>query len=251
MTPPLGRMAPYGAEHLSMLVLIAVATIAAVLWARRADRDRASRLLRTAGWAVLVNAVLWTAWGFMPWAWNIHESLPLHFTDAIRFLVPLAMITQRPGPAVVLWFWGLTLNMQSALTPDLNYFVSVPLEFGEYWFCHGIAVVVPAVLAWGLDIRPTWRRYGIALTATLGWAALAFTVNLLIGTNYAYLNRAPVGPSVLDLLGPWPWYLLGELVLIASAWALMTWPWTRSRSSRGGSTASVSAPGAHPGRDAH
>jgi uncharacterized membrane protein YwaF len=37
---------------------------------------------------------------------------------------------------------------------------------------------------------------------------------------------------MLDLLGPWPWYLLSELVLGAAAWALITWPWVRQRISR-------------------
>ncbi|MGI5994057.1 MAG: TIGR02206 family membrane protein, partial [Saccharomonospora viridis] len=33
--------------------------------------------------------------------------------------------------------------------------------------------------------------------------------------------------SILDPLGPWPWYLLLEAALILTAWALLTWPWTR------------------------
>ncbi|GAA5107907.1 hypothetical protein [Haloechinothrix salitolerans] len=35
--------------------------------------------------------------------------------------------------------------------------------------------------------------------------------------------------AVLDVLGPWPVYLLPEIALVLTVWALMTWPWTRSR----------------------
>lgn len=223
---PLGQMPAYGGAHLTMLALLVLAALCLVLWARRTPAARVERVLRGAGWVLLANAVFWTVWGVMPWAWNIDESLPLHYSDALRFLVPLALITRAPWAVVVSWFWGLTLNMQSVLTPDVNYFVWVPLEFLEYWLAHGAGVLAPVVLVWGLGIRPTWRGYGAAYAVTVGWAALAMTGNALTGANYGYLNRAPSGPSLLDVLGPWPWYLLVEAVLIAAVWALMTLPWT-------------------------
>src|SRR5699024_10089992 len=123
------------------------------------------------------------------------------------------------------WFWGLTLNLQSVVTPDVNYFVWIPLEFAQYWIAHGAGVLAPVVLVWGLGYRPTLRGCGLAYAATVLWAAIAFTGNALTGANYGYLNRAPAGPSILDLLGPWPQYLLVEAVLIAVVWTPMTVPW--------------------------
>lgn len=222
---PLGQMPAYGSAHLSVLALIVIAAVALVVWARRARPSLVDRSLRVAGWALLANTVFWTLWGFMPWSWNIDESLPLHFSDALRFLVPLALITRAPWAIVVTYFWGLTLNMQSVLTPDVNYFVWIPLEFTEYWIAHASGVLAPIMLIWGLRYRPTWRGYGVAYAATVAWAGIAFTANALTGANYGYLNRAPAGPSILDVMGPWPQYLLVEAVAIAVVWALMTWPW--------------------------
>ena len=221
----IGHMPAYGAAHLVMLALLLLAALLVVRWARHTEGARVDRALRTAGWALLANAVFWTAWGFAPWAWNLSESLPLHYSDALRFLVPIALITQARWAVVVTWFWGLTLNMQSVLTPDLNYFVWVPLEFVEYWIAHAAGVLAPVVLVWGLGYRPTWRGYGLAYAATVAWAVIAVTGNALTGANYGYLNRAPAGPSILDLLGPWPQYLLVEAMLIAAVWAAMTLPW--------------------------
>lgn len=224
---PLGHMPAYGAAHLSALAFLVLAAVVLVAWARRAEPERVDRTLRITGWVLLVNAVAWMAWGAMPWAWNIDESLPLHFSDALRIIVPIALITQARVAIVISYFWGLTLNLQSVLTPDVNYFVSVPLEFTEYWVAHLSAVLAPIVLTWGLGYRPTWRGYRAAYAATVAWAAIAFTGNALTGANYGYLNRAPAGPSVLDVMGPWPQYLLVEAVVIAVVWALMTWPWVR------------------------
>jgi hypothetical protein len=35
--------------------------------------------------------------------------------------------------------------------------------------------------------------------------------------------------SLLDVLGPWPVYLLTAATLILIVWAMMTWPWERIR----------------------
>jgi uncharacterized membrane protein YwaF len=37
---------------------------------------------------------------------------------------------------------------------------------------------------------------------------------------------------VLDLLGPWPVYVLAEVGILVAVWALMTWPWTVVRRRR-------------------
>lgn len=60
-----------------------------------------------------------------------------------------------------------------------------------------------------------WR---VALV-TLGYALCVGAVNIVTGSNYLWLRHPPNAPSLLDLLGPWPWYLLsmaavGFLVLL-------------------------------------
>src|SRR5690625_3088290 len=111
LTAPIGHMPAYGFAHVTALVAIVALSVAAVAWARRADPGRVGRILRAAGWALLLNSIFWTAWGFMPWAWNLQESLPLHFSDALRFLLPIALITRaeerRVGEGDRDWWRGL------------------------------------------------------------------------------------------------------------------------------------------------
>lgn len=225
---PIGHMPPFGPAHASMLVLTVLASIAVVFVARRIrGTAREATVLTVSGWVLLVVTVLWTAWGMSPGQWNIDQSLPLQFSDALRFLTAIALLTRARWAIAISYYWGLTLNLQSILTPDVNYFTLPALEFAAYWFLHIVVFIVPIGLVWGVGHRPTWRGYGIALAAAFGWAGLAIAVNALTGTNYAYLSHAPAGPSALDFLGPWPVYILWEAVLVAVVWALMTWPWTR------------------------
>lgn len=67
------------------------------------------------------------------------------------------------------------------------------------------------------------------MIVTLAWFAVTFTFNTIAGTNYGYLNGKPPTASILDALGPWPFYLLVEVTIVVAVWALMTWPWVRIR----------------------
>jgi hypothetical integral membrane protein (TIGR02206 family) len=80
-------------------------------------------------------------------------------------------------------------------------------------------------------MRPDWRSYRFAVITTLTWAAFTFVFNTIAGSDYGFLNRKPANGSVLNFLGPWPFYVLAEIVIVGVVWALMTWPWQRKRRS--------------------
>ena len=85
---------------------------------------------------------------------------------------------------------------------------------------------------WGVLVfrqRPEPRsilRAWIALNLLAGVAAL---VNWALGTNYLYLGGKPAGASLLDWLGPWPWYLLSVEALALFSFALWYLPFARRR----------------------
>lgn len=226
----IGRMEPYGFAHLAALACAVLAACAFIAVARRTRGTRAEdRALTVTGWVMLAATLAWMIWNVLPGNWNVEQSLPVHLSDGLRVITALALLTRR-GPFIAIsYFWGLTLNIQSVITPDLIYFHNVPFEYVSYWFFHIMALVVPIMFVWGLGYRPSWRGYGIALAATLGWACYAGVVNAITGANYMYIARAPEVASAIDLLGPWPVYIVWELVLVTSVWALITWPWNRGR----------------------
>lgn len=225
-TVEIGYMPVYGPSHLIVIVIIVLALVILVPAARRLD---AERWVGGAGWVMLVLSLGWMVWWWLPGHFDINQSLPFHMSDWLRVITAIALITRTGWAVVVSYFWGLTLNLPSVLTPDLVYFRNPALEFAMYWFLHAVALIAPVVLVWGLGYRPTWRGFATAYAITLGWAGIALTVNAFLDTNYGFVSEPPGVASALDLLGPWPWYLLSTAVVLLIVFALMTWPWTTER----------------------
>lgn len=221
--PEIGAMEPFGRAHLGTLALVVLACVVLVpLVRRRGDGPTARAVTTAAGWVLLIVTTVTTLLGMRPEVWSLGESLPFHLSDWLRVILAIALITRAPWAVVTSIYWGLTLNLQAVLTPDLRYFRNEFLEFLQYWGLHGFAFVAAVALVAGYRLRPTWRGYGVSCLVTVVWAATALGVNAVAGTNYGYLAHPPSVPTLLDLLGPWPGYVLVEVVLVLGGWALLT-----------------------------
>jgi hypothetical integral membrane protein (TIGR02206 family) len=217
---------PYGLTHWVLLALTVAGALILVRFGRR-HRDTPLLLTFTRIFAIVLLAV---TLGFMivwliPPLFDRQQSLPLHLSDILRLVAAYALWSRRHWAFALTYYWGLTFNPQAILTPDLELDVAPGLEFASYWSQHLLVMWAAVYLTWGLGLHPTWRSYRLVLSVTVGWAVIVFAVNRLLGTNYGYLNSKPGSPSLLDLMGGWPWYLLVALALLAVFWALITWPW--------------------------
>jgi hypothetical integral membrane protein (TIGR02206 family) len=57
-------------------------------------------------------------------------------------------------------------------------------------------------------MRPTWKSVLRVAVISNIYMIVIFGVNMLIGSNYLFIAHKPVGPTVLDALPAWPWYIL-------------------------------------------
>ena len=172
-----------------------------VVWA-----SRALALLILAAYVTehLANALRGT--------WTLDFNLPLQLTDAVT--IASVIVLWRPLPVLVelVYFWALAASLQAVLTPDLGQAFPSVFYF-TYFVTHSGAVIAALFLVFGRGLAPRpgagWRLFGL----TAAFAALAGLVDLLTGGNYMYLREKPARASLLDVMGPWPWYILSAAAL--------------------------------------
>lgn len=224
---------PFGLSHGVVVVVLAVVAAALVVIGRAQRGTPAER--RTSRSFALVFAAfllpLQTFW-MLPSQWGVSHSLPLQLCDLAALAAVWALWSHSQTAFALTFFWGLTLTVQAFVTPELHGPDFPALEFIMFFGMHSMVVWAGIYLTWGVGMRLDWHSYRIAVLATIVWGVVMFAFNRATGTNYGFLNAKPQEGSLLDILGPWPWYLLSEVVVGAVVWALITWPFARQRGPR-------------------
>ena len=154
-----------------------------------------------------------------PW----QERLPLHMCNIIPYAAAIALLTRCPYLSALTYVMGTRVGIQALFTPVLTSEFPSPLFF-EFFISHALivlaAIYLPAVLGW----TPRPRDYLKAFFFGFLYMIAMLAVNPLLGTNYGFVMQAPPGGSILDLFGPWPWYLLGLLLPAFAGMWLLTLP---------------------------
>jgi len=220
------RLEVFGPEHLVVLVVFAVGCAAAAVLGLRSRSHDARRSERIAGVVILLVCGPFEIANWVHGIEHWRTDLPLQICDFAWLVAAVELLTRGVLWAALLYYWGLTLSLQGVLTPDLGQVFPDPQFFG-FWVRH-LTPVWAAVYFIGARGGPSWRGYRFAVVLTALWAAAMMTLNAALGSNYGFLNAKPESRSLLDFLGPWPWYVVIELVIVAGGWALITWPWNRA-----------------------
>ena len=218
----------FGTTHLVMLALFVAGIWPVVALGRRYRHDPAAALSVSRVFAVLIPCftIPMQVVDFLPGQFSFGSTLPLQLCDFAWIAAAVALWTHHRYAVALTYFWGLVLTTQALVTPWLTADFPSP-KFLGFWGMHYLIVWAAIYLVWGLGLGPRWRDYATTVATTAGWAVTVFAFNVVAGTNYGFLNQKPSSGSVLDYLGPWPTYVVAEVVIVAVIWALMTWPWVR------------------------
>ncbi|HET7689845.1 MAG TPA: TIGR02206 family membrane protein [Nocardioidaceae bacterium] len=221
------RFESFTLEHLGLVVgFLVVAVVLALVG--RAHRGTESELRFRRGFAIAIPCITipMQVLQLLPDDFNAGTSLPLQLCDLAWMAAIYALWTRNPFATALVYFWGLTLTVQGIVTPSLGETFPDPRYF-MFWGMHFLTVWAAVYLTFGLKVPVTWRTYRFAVVTTAVWAVTVMVINAFADTNYGYLNRKPSSASLLDVMGPWPVYVVVEVAILVGLWALMTWPWVR------------------------
>lgn len=220
---------PFTREHFAALLVGSAFAATFILVGRRGENGRrlATALLATLNLCVYPLSL--AAWWSLDADKSIDNFLPFHLCDIAAITAGIALITRRPLFCTLTYFWGLAATLQGLLTPALT--VGFPALPFVMFFVHHFAVVtaalyLPLVEGWRPK-QPFWKSPLEVYGWSLVYLAFAMTANRLLGSNFAFASHPPDNPSLIDQLGPWPWYLLGMQVVAVILFLLFALPFRR------------------------
>jgi hypothetical integral membrane protein (TIGR02206 family) len=151
-------------------------------------------------------------------------SLPLDLCSLVLAACIVSLI--RPGQFIteIAYFWGVGGILQALATPDLaEGFPSIP--FILFFWGHGASLMAITFLIMRRGFRPRKGSVIRVMIVLNFYALMVGAVNAIMGWNYGYLCRKPHAPSLLDFLGPWPWYLISIELIALVSFLILYAPW--------------------------
>lgn len=156
----------------------------------------------------LAGSEIWlNYWYFTTGMWDIRYTLPFQLCSISLYLCVWMLLTRQKLVFEVVYFLGVGGALQALLTPELFY------DFPHFRFLHFFIAHISIIMAvfymlWIEKFQVKFKSVWKAFAALNVIAFIVFFVNKLTGGNYMFLAEKPTNASLIDFLGPYPWYIL-------------------------------------------
>jgi hypothetical integral membrane protein (TIGR02206 family) len=220
------------AEHGVPLVVIATG-IATVLYAARRWPGRwVSHSAKVIAVGVVLAEVGWWVISLINGWWTVRWSLPLHLCEAGVFILAAALWWRAQFAFEVSYFWALGGTLPGLFTPDIPGHFPEPIYF-QYYAGHALLVLGALYLVVALGMRPGRRAVLRVSVFTAAYAAVVGAIDLVTNGNYLFLRNIPETHTLLDYMGPWPWYILTLSIAAIVIFNLLNLPFARASRAQG------------------
>jgi len=204
----------FGFQHISVLLFFILIGITLIKYASKSSETQQVKIGNYIAYFMSATVIIWTIYKFSSNHFDITNDLPFQLCYFLALVMPLFTRTRKQIYYEILLFWIFAGTFQAILTPEMrNGFPHI--HFVYFWVVHCGLIIVMLYATFIYKMRPKLKSIFISFLALQGYFIFVSIINKFTGANYFYLNAKPTAPSILDLLGEWPYYILmAELLLI-------------------------------------
>jgi hypothetical integral membrane protein (TIGR02206 family) len=205
-----------GTAHLGALAALVLLNLILISFKNAGDGTKGF-LRWTLALILWVNEFAFHYWNYIAGKWTLQTMLPLHLCSILVWVGAWMLVTKSYKIYEFMYFMGIAGAIQALATPDLGIYGFPHFRFFQTFISHGLIVTAAIYMTVVEGFRPTWKSM-IRVFVWMNLYALAvYFINDYLGSNYLMINHKPELPSLLDLLPPWPIYILYmELIGVAS-----------------------------------
>jgi len=179
----------------------------------------------TVGITLLASRISLDIWYITTGTWNIHTSLPFELCSIASIACAIMLLTRNRFLFETFYFIGIAGAIQAIVTPDLL-FGFPQFRFIQFFTDHFLLILAPLIMIWLYNYTITkWSIMKAFITINV-IAIFVFIINTLTDANYMFLIQKPTSASLLDVLGPYPYYLLALEVIAIVIFIILSLPFT-------------------------
>ncbi|MGN7295702.1 YwaF family protein, partial [Ferdinandcohnia sp. SAFN-114] len=199
-----------------------------LIWIGVLYMSHLARSVHSLAFFLLASELSLYIWYLKTGVWDPVDSLPFQLCSISLFLSIIMLLTRKFFLFEITYFLGIGGALQAMLTPELAY------DFPHYRYFHFFLAHIAIILAslymiWYENCRPAFTSIWKAFAALNVIAIVVFFINKATGGNYMFLARKPINPSLIDFLGPYPWYILSLEIVALFMFFILYLPFIRKK----------------------
>ena len=220
----------WGSSHLWAMAIGLGVGLGSILYARSyLDRAGQKKLLFCLAIIPFVAVVMHSIIKIGTGTFDVKTDLPVHLCRLLALVSPIVYWKENKFWLGIFYFWIIVGTLNAVLTPDV-YYDFPHWEHPIYFIKHVGLVILPLyyILVLGHRIRKVdlWNAYWMSNL----FLFLSLIINFMLESNYMFTRHKPLVPTLLDPLGPWPWYLVFVQFLALGLFVLVYVPfWVGER----------------------
>lgn len=216
--------AHFGTVHICMMAAVLLASVLGSIFYRKLSPAGRSTFCKTVGVLMMVDEFFKDISLIVLGLWT-PEYLPLHLCNINLFVVTFHAF--RPSKPVGLYLYTVCIPgaLAALLFPSWTVLPAWNFMFIHSTIAHILLVMYPVALTVAGDIRPEPKELPKSLLILVCLAGLAMVVNLLLGTNFFFLDHADPGNPLYIFQQAFGSHLIGFPVIIAGVLLVMHGPW--------------------------
>lgn len=164
---------------------------------------------------------------------TVTQLLPLHLCPIVIILSIFMMFFHSEALFQPVYFWSMGAFF-AIFMPELREGMS-DFASQSFYITHFFILFSTVYAFIHFRFRPTTAGFIVSFLLLITLAFIMYFVNIQLGTNYLYVNQPPVTKSLVDFMGPWPYYIFSLAGIYLTLSFVLYLPFKRNKKSKYGS----------------
>jgi hypothetical integral membrane protein (TIGR02206 family) len=227
----------FSISHFIILAVLVFVSIGIFLYRDKLKNERWRKVEIGVAVSLIIMEAAFQLWMIVNGSWNISDAIPLELCSISLILTIILLLTRQKLIYEILLFTALLGASQALVTPLLTY--GFPhFRFFHFFYTHLMIIWVSLYFTWAKGYRPTiWSVVKLFVFLNV-LMPVVIVINKLVGGNYMFLSHKPDSASLLDYLGPYPWYILSMEGLLITL-SIIVWLIFREKVGKQGSSVEI------------